>query len=266
MQNQKKCHQNVWILSGTADGPILAERLIKLDYVVFVSVVSDKAGNAYPINSKLHIFTGRLNNEKEIKDFVIKNQINFIVDATHPFAVNISKNLISACSDISLTVFRFERVYQYKSNVEIISNFEGITCEVIKNKNILLAIGSRALCEVARFYSDLGGNVYARIIATPHGVSKGFASCISHSRLAILNPNNSAKNNLEYYLCKHWSIDYILCRESSGYSQILWDEICLKSNIKLYLLKRPTIQTNSLIFSQYDDLIRSIVQVKNKTF
>ena len=137
MQNQKKCHQNVWILSGTADGPILAERLIKLDYVVFVSVVSDKAGNAYPINSKLHIFTGRLNNEKEIKDFVIKNQINFIVDATHPFAVNISKNLISACSDISLTVFRFERVYQYKSNVEIISNFEGITCEVIKNKNIL---------------------------------------------------------------------------------------------------------------------------------
>ena len=70
MQNQKKCYQNVWILSGTADGPILAERLIKLDYVVFISVVSYKAGNVYPLNSKLHIFTGILKNKNEIKYFI----------------------------------------------------------------------------------------------------------------------------------------------------------------------------------------------------
>ena len=262
MQNQKKCHQNVWILSGTSDGPILAERLIKLDYVVFISVVSYKAGNVYPLNSKLHIFTGRLNNKKEIKDFILKHQINFIVDATHPFAVNISKNLISACSDISLPIFRYERVYQYKSNVEIISDFEVMTHETIKNKNILLAIGSRALSEVAKLYTDLGANIFARILATPQGISIGFSSCINHSRLAILNPNNLKGNNLEYFLCKYWSIDYILCRDSGGYSQILWDEICLKSNIKLFLLQRPRVPTDSLIFSQYDDLIQKITQFK----
>ena len=262
MQNQKKCYQNVWILSGTADGPILAERLIKLDYVVFISVVSYKAGNVYPLNSKLHIFTGILNNKEEIKDFIIKNQINFIVDATHPFAINISKNLISACSDISLPFFRFERTYQYKSNVEIISNFEGITHIDIKNKNILLAIGSRSLSEVARFYSGLGANIFARILATPQSISKGFSSCINNSRLAILNPSNSKENNLEHYLCKYWRIDFIICRDSGGYSQIIWDEICLKNNIKLYLLKRPVVKTNSLIFSQYDDLIIKIIQHK----
>jgi len=261
MQNQKKCYQNVWILSGTADGPILAERLIKLDYVVFISVVSYKAGNVYPLNSKLHIFTGILNNKKEIKDFILKHQINFIVDATHPFAINISNYLISACSDISIPILRFERVYKYKSNVEIIYNFEGMINETIKNKNILLAIGSRALSKVARFYSDLGGNIFARILATPNGVSKGLSSCIDHSRLAILNPHNS-KGNLEYYLCKYWRIDYILCRDSGGYSQIIWDEICLKSNIKLYLLKRPEMQNNSLMFSKYDDLIKKIIQLQ----
>jgi len=262
MQNQKKCYQNVWILSGTADGPIIAERLIKLDYKVFISVVSYKAGNVYPLNSKLHIFTGILKNKKDIKDFILKHQINFIVDATHPFAINISKNLISASRDISLPIFRYERVYQYKSNVEIISNFKGITYKTLKNKNILLAIGSRALSEVAKFYSDLGANIFARILATPHGISKGFSSCVNHSRLAILNPNNSKENNLEYYLCKYWSIDYILCRDSGGYSQIIWDEICLKSNIKLFLLQRPRVLTNSPVFSQYDDLIQKITQVK----
>ena len=262
MQNQKKCHQNVWILSGTADGPILAERLIELDYVVFISVVSHKACNAYPLNSKLHIFTGTLNNKKEIINFILKHQIHFIVDATHPFAINISKNLISACSNISVPFFRFERIAQYKSNVEIISNFEDINHELIKNKNILLAIGSRSLNEVARFYSDLGANIFARILATPDSIAKGFSSCINHSRLAIINPSNSKSDNIEYYLCKHWMIDYILCRDSGGYSQIVWDEICLKSNIKLYLLKRPHIQTNSLSFSKYDDLINKIIQLK----
>jgi len=266
MQNQKKCYQNVWILSGTADGPILAERLIKLDYVVFISVVSYKAGNVYPLSGKLHIFTGILNNKKEIKDFIFKHQINFIVDATHPFAINISKNLLNACSDISLPIFRFERVYQYKSNVEIIPNFEDINHKYIKNKNILLAIGSRALSKVASFYSELGANIFARILATPDSISKGFSSCINHSRLAILNPNNTGEINLEYFLCKYWKIDYILCRESGGYSQIVWDEICLKSNIKLYLLKRPEMQTKSLIFSQYNDLIKNIILLKNRTF
>ena len=266
MQNQKKCYQNVWILSGTADGPILAERLLKLNYVVFISVVSYKAGNVYPLNSKLHIFTGRLNNKQEIKDFISRYKINFIVDATHPFAINISKNLITACSDISITIFRFERIYRYKSNIEIISNYKDLTHEAIQNKNILLAIGSRSLCEVARFYSDLGANIFARVLATPHGISKGFSSGINHSRLAILNPNKSKANNLEYHLCKYWNIDYILCRDSAGYSQIIWDEICLKNNIKLYLIKRPEMATNSLTFSQYDDLIKMIVQLKNRTF
>ena len=115
---------------------------------------------------------------------------------------------------------------------------------------------------MAKLYTDLGANIFARILATPHGVSKGFSSCINNSRLAILNPKNSKENNLEYYLCKHWSIDYILCRDSGGYSQIIWDEICLKSNIKLFLLQRPRVPIDSLIFSQYDDLIQNITQFK----
>ena len=114
--------------------------------------------------------------------------------------------------------------------------------------------------EVARFYFDLGANIFARILATPNSISNGFSSCINNSRLAILNPSYSKRNNLETYLCKYWRIDYIVCRDSGGYSQIIWDEICLRSNIKLYLLRRPEMQTNALIFSRYDDLIKKIVQ------
>ena len=47
MQNQGNCYKNVWILSGTSDGPDIANRLLELDYSVFASVLTYKAGQAY---------------------------------------------------------------------------------------------------------------------------------------------------------------------------------------------------------------------------
>ena len=71
MQNQEKCHENVWILSGTSDGPVIASRLLELNYSVFASVLTYKAGQAYIENPKLHIIKGKLNNKDEIINLLI---------------------------------------------------------------------------------------------------------------------------------------------------------------------------------------------------
>ena len=109
MQNQENCYENVWILSGTSDGPVIAKRLLELNYSVFVSVLTYRAGQAYIKNPKLHIITGKLNNEDEIINFIKKNKINWVIDATHPFAVIISKNLNNACKEINTPLLLFER-------------------------------------------------------------------------------------------------------------------------------------------------------------
>ena len=101
MQNQGNCYKNVWILSGTSDGPVIANRLLELNYSVFASVLTYKAGQAYIENPKLHIITGKLNNKDQIINFINKNKITCVVDATHPFAVIISKNLNNACKEIN---------------------------------------------------------------------------------------------------------------------------------------------------------------------
>ena len=66
MQSKQKCHENVWILSGTSDGPILAKELLNLNYIVFASVVTYKATQSYIKNPKLHIITGKLIDTQEI--------------------------------------------------------------------------------------------------------------------------------------------------------------------------------------------------------
>ena len=120
MHNSENCHENVWILSGTSDGPVIANKLLKLNYVVFVSVVTHKASKSYVENSKLHIITGKLNDSIEIINFIEKNKINYVIDATHPFALIISKNLNEACKKIDINlkkrILKPERVVVLKKD------------------------------------------------------------------------------------------------------------------------------------------------------
>ena len=66
-------------------------------------------------------------------------------------------------------------------------------------------------------------------------------------------------NILEKKICDHWKIDYILCRESGSYAQMNWEEIVYKSDMKLFLVKKPKLKfKNSLMFFDYDKLINQL--------
>ena len=196
MQNQENCYKNVWILSGTSDGPEIANRLLELNYSVFVSVLTYKAGQAYIDNPKLHIITGKLNNKDEVISFINKNKITCVIDATHPFAVIISKNLNNACKEINTPLLLFERksLINNTNNFFYIDSLKDINNVDMENKNILLAIGSRFLNDTANYYMKFKANVFTRVLPTHESITKAFGSCIKNSNIAILEPSKNNKS------------------------------------------------------------------------
>ena len=263
MQNQGNCYKNVWILSGTSDGPVIANRLLELNYSVFASVLTYKAGQAYIENPKLHIITGKLNNKDQIINFINKNKITCVVDATHPFAVIISKNLNNACKEINIPLLLFERksLINNTNNFFYIDDLREINNVDIENKNILLAIGSRFLNDTANYYMNCKANVFTRVLPTYESITKAFGSCIKNSNIAILEPSKNKKSILEKKLCESWEIDYVLCRESGSYSQKNWENIVSESKMKLFLVKRPKVKNDyDYSFDQYHNLINHIIK------
>ena len=261
MQNQQNCYESVWILSGTSDGPALAKKLLGLDYVVFTSVVTHRAVNSYLKNPKLHIITGKLNDKDEIINFIKKNNIKFVIDATHPFALIISKILSRACKEINITLLVFERKTLIKNynNFYYISNLKDTRKFDLLNKNLLLAIGSRFLKDTARYYSSFGANVFTRVLPTHESISSAYGSCIKKTNIAILQPSKNKESFLEKKLCDFWEIDYVLCRETGSYSQSNWEQIISGSKKKLFLVKRPKKEyENAYLFNEYDALINHI--------
>ncbi|WP_288262018.1 precorrin-6A/cobalt-precorrin-6A reductase [uncultured Prochlorococcus sp.] len=263
MQNKENCYENVWILSGTSDGPVIANRLLELNYSVFASVLTYRASQAYIKNPKLHIITGKLNNRVEIINFIKKNQIKYVVDATHPFAVIISKYLNDACSEINIPLLVYERksLVNDTDNFYYINDLKDINEGDLENKNILLAIGSRFLNDTANYYLNCKANVFARVLPTYESITKAFGSCIKNTNIAILEPSRSEGGILEKKLCDLWGIDYVLCRESGSYSQKHWESIISESKMKLFLVKRPKVKNDySYSFNQYQNLINHIIK------
>ena len=263
MQNQEKCYENVWILSGTSDGPEIANRLLELNYSVIASVLTYRARQSYIKNPKLHIITGKLKNKNEIIKFIKTNKIKCVIDATHSFAVMISENLNNACKEINTPLLLFERksLKNNADNIYYIDNLKDIKIANLENKNILLAIGSRFLNDTANYYMNCKANVFTRVLPTFESITKAFGSGIKKSNIAILAPSKSKEAILEKKLCDFWGIDYVLCRESGSYSQKNWERIISGSKMKLFLVKRPKLKNGYFYsFNQYEDLIDHIIK------
>ena len=140
-------------------------------------------------------------------------------------------------------------------------NINYIESSAIKNKNILLAIGSRFLNDTANYYMNCKANVFTRVLPTYESITKAFGSCIKNSNIAILEPSKNNKSILEKKLCDFWEIDYVLCRESGSYSQKNWESIVSGSKMKLFLVKRPKVKNDySHSFDQYHNLINYIIK------
>ena len=101
--NQKTMPEKLLILGGTREAYQLAENLdAKLPHEK-INFISSLAGTTIKPNIPEGKFrTGGFGGLAGLKNFLVKEKISLLVDATHPFAENISKNALLASADLGL--------------------------------------------------------------------------------------------------------------------------------------------------------------------
>lgn len=86
----------VLIFAGTTEGRILAEYASVHSVRCFVSVATDYGKSLLENLDNITILTGRMN-AKEMEHFMEGNDIRLVIDATHPFAREVTENIKAAC-------------------------------------------------------------------------------------------------------------------------------------------------------------------------
>ena len=245
MQSRKNGHRHVWLISGTGEGPILATALMKQGWEVTVSVVTAQASWPYLEMPLTSLLVGPVQGIEGIKEVLDDAQslhagFDWVLDATHPFALEISLNLEKACKEVGQPLLRFERPIEDVSGTFVFKDIKEIFNHSFNGKNVLIAIGARHLSEVVRAVRASEGNIFVRVLPTPDSLKLALKASLAENGLGVIRPFQGRYiGDFERALCQRWSIDNVICRESGGLTQKLWQEICRKENIDLLLLARP---------------------------
>lgn len=243
----------ILLAGGTKDSRIIAEKLLKNKHKIIVTTATEYGGQLIS-NLDLDVRVAKLD-IKGLENLANEVGISQIVDATHPYAIEISKNLLKLSTILGIPYYRYERnMLEYEKEnsfyeLEELVNF----LEKVKG-NILLTLGSN---NIHRFKDLKNKNsVYVRVLPTEYAIKKcegaGFKP---YQILGLQGPFTKIFNEAIYL---NYDIEYVVTKESGATGGELEKVEAAKNlGIGVVVLKRPVIQYRNL-YNEVDDLIGAI--------
>ena len=249
----------VWLFSGTSDGNQIAKDLITKNCYLKVFVATQYGRNVTSQTLPLKIIqAGRLT----IDDMFERGRIDApekVIDATHPFAVEVSKNLMEFCRTTEIPYIRYERPEDTieEDNVYFVDNVEQ-AAEKAKTigKQILLTLGSKNidpfLCE------ELRGRISIRMLPDPQLIQDLLSKGVSPDKIIAMQGPFSISSNKAVMVDR--SIDCLVTK-SSGLEGGVKDKIVAAQElaISVIVIKRPDIHY-PVLFSDQNKMVNHILK------
>lgn len=237
----------LWLIGGTGEGPPLAHRLLARGWRLRVSVVTAAAAAAYKQDPGLELAVGALGGRAgDDGDTAVRqclqqaeasgDPIHCVVDASHPFAVRISAALERVCRERRQPLLRLQRPLLPTGRAQLLDDLIGLGLCCRPGESLLLAIGARRLAEAIAACPQ--ARHHGRVLPYPAALRQALAAGLDSERLACLRPG-AAVVPIEAALCRRWSIETVLTRQSGGESEARWHRHCQQMDLRLLLLRRP---------------------------
>ena len=194
--------------------------------------------------------------KNKILDFIDKTNLNTIIDTSHPYAENISKNILEVIKFKNIKYFRYEREVTetiFDERFESLKDMISYINLNLNGENILSTLGSKALEELINIQNN---NVYVRILPTTKSIENAEKSgFLPNQILAIQGPFSES---LEREFLDFYKIGFMLTKDSGDVGgtdkKIL---ACQKLGVKILALSRPKVDYYN-VFNNIDNLIDEI--------
>lgn len=135
------------IFGGTTEGRLLAEHCAKNGISADVSVATEYGAELLP--QGLNVLCGRLDTE-QMTALMHKNKYSLVIDATHPYAVEATKNIKTACEAANAAYLRLLRKSSAYCGKTVSNMTELIELLNSSRETVLSTLGSKALPELTK--------------------------------------------------------------------------------------------------------------------
>ena len=156
----------VIVFAGTTEGYEISRFLGENQIPVLACVATEYGSRSLKESSSLHVQAGRLD-ENEMKELFSREKPELVLDATHPYAAEVTRNIRKACEEAEVSYTRILRTGTGQQNAVYVKDTQA-AAEHLKGTtgNVLLTTGSK---ELAAFTSvpDYKERLFARVLSLP---------------------------------------------------------------------------------------------------
>ena len=252
----------IWLIGGTQESAQLAKAIAQEHFPCTISVTTATARSLYPDVPDLKVWVGRLTSE-QLLEFLHKQQIVAVLDASHPYAVEISQLAIATTKQLQIPYLRYERPLLETGRGEGVKReeLEGSTAPslyldsfdtllsdgYLQGERVLLTVGYRPL-PLFQAWQDQA-TLFARILPSIQALEVASAAGFTSDRLIAIRPPISFE--LEKALWQQWQISLVVTKASgTAGGEDIKRQVAAELGVKLRAIARPTVaypqQTSNL--------------------
>jgi len=249
----------ILILGGTKDSRLIAKKIIENNLKAIITTTTDYGASLLPEHPLLIKKIGRYTQE-DLENLIKDYSVNGIIDATHPYAENISRNIIEVSKKLDIDLYRYERPREKNSYGKYFDTYEEMVNHLKeKNGNILLTIGSKDL----EFWSK--AQTMTRLIIRVLPMASVIKKCETfgfspNQIIAVQGPFSKEFNQV---MIKDYNIKYLITKDTGaigGFNEKI--NSAVEANIKVFIKSRPELPYTK----KFDNLkaLESIIKLLNE--
>lgn len=248
----------ILFLAGTSDARELAIEIQKAGYPVLATVVTESAAKSL-MDVGISTQVGRLTSS-DIASLIREKGFRAVVDASHPFAEEASKNALQGAQDVNVPYIRYERESQQFQNKKVImvnDYEEAAKLAATKRGVIMLTTGSKTL---QIFAKELVGLENTRVIARMLPRVDNMEKCVElgieqKNIVAIQGPFSKELNKALY---RQYGVTLMITKESGKVGSVDEKlEAALESGIETIMIARPNVNYQN-VHSNFEEVIKEL--------
>lgn len=246
----------ILVLGGTSDSLEICSELNKIFNLKYTLSVTTEYGKDLAKGYARNVILGKLN-KNEMMNFIKENKVKLIIDATHPYAIEVSKNAIECSSESNIEYVRYERKsliegIEYK-NIFVVDTIEE-ACSIASKRgnNIFIGSGSKNLNKYVELIKDK--KLIARVLPTSEVIKSCEDLGLNADNIIAMKGPFSKTINIEMY--KQYKIDLVITKES-GVAGGFLEKIDAAKNldIPVVIIRRENIE--------YPKVINDVKEIRN---
>jgi precorrin-6A/cobalt-precorrin-6A reductase len=252
----------ILFLAGTSDARALALEIKQAGFELLATVVTKNAAHELREHGiKVHV--GRLT-DQEMARFIEQYEAQAVVDASHPFAEEASKNAIQGARRTNVPYIRYERESQQFENAGLITvdTYEQAAEAAAEKKGvIMLTTGSKTLQVFSEKLLHLPDTrVIARMLPRRDNMEKCEQLGFSQKNIvAIQGPFTKEFNKALY---KQYGVTLMITKESGKAGSVDEKlEAAMELGIETIMIKRPKIEYGT-VYSNFSDVIAHLCTIQ----